>query len=260
MEKVIPKIIYEDECVLVVDKPAGMIVNRADTTKNVETLQGWVESKFPISNFQFPIDERNKDFVERVGIVHRLDKETSGLLIVAKDLESFENLQAQFKSGKVEKTYIALVHGKVIPAEGEINVPVGRVPWDRRRFGVVLEGKESRTLYKVLDCKTLRSGKKEEILTLVEVYPKTGRTHQIRVHFRYIGNPIFGDELYAGRKNMKSDRKLLPRHFLHAAKIKFFHPVRYASASVAGGPKTNEIIQLESSLPKELSDFLSKLE
>lgn len=261
-----PSIIFEDEYIVVVDKPSGMVVNRADTTKGVETLQDWAERNIKYQPFGFAQGERSKikdgeqsDFQARSGIVHRLDKETSGLLIIAKDPESFKNLQEQFKEGRVEKTYIALCHGKVVPLEGEINVPVGRLPWNRKRFGVFPMGRESRTLYRVLEYKTLISDKKTEDLTLLELRPKTGRTHQIRVHLQYIGHPIFGDELYAGRKNMKFDRKLLPRHFLHAAKIKFTHPARYASASVAGGPKTGEVLQFESPLPPELSGFLSSL-
>ena len=244
-----PKVIFEDDYLIVVDKPAGMVVNRSETVRGIETLQDWIEKKFPISirqlADQFPNkNEDNKDFIDRSGIVHRLDKETSGLIIIAKDPESFRNLQRQFKEGRVEKTYIALAHGKVVPSEGEINVPVGRLPWDRKRFGVIPMGRESRTLYKLLEYKILKNGKNVEDLTLLELYPKTGRTHQIRVHLRYIGHPVFADILYAGRKNIKSDRKLLSRHFLHAAKIKFYHP------------KSEQIIELESPLPKELSDFL----
>lgn len=266
-----PKIIFEDEHLLIVDKRAGMVVNRADTVKGRETLQEWVEKQLTIDKGQ--LVDKESDFIKRSGIAHRLDKETSGLVIITKDEESFKNLQQQFKEGRVEKTYIALVHGKVVPETGEINVPVGRLPWNRMRFGVLPKGRESRTLYKVIG---VWSGKWEvsrgwEVwmrkilsstpptskptshfssipLSLLEVYPKTGRTHQIRVHFQYIGHPIFADELYAGRKMKKKDRKLLSRHFLHAVRIAFVHP------------KTGNRVEFESLLPQNLVDFLDNLQ
>lgn len=268
-----PHIIFQDDYIVVLDKPAGMVVNRVDTVKEVETLQDWVESEFrippPTGGSEFR-NEEEKGFIERSGIVHRLDKETSGLILVARDYIPFLDLQKQFKEGKVEKTYIALAHGKVVPEEGEINVPVGRLPWDRIKFGVIPMGRESRTLYRVLEYKILRNGKNVEDLTLLELHPKTGRTHQIRVHLRYIGHPVFADSLYAGRKNIKSDRKLLNRHFLHAAKIKFFHPARNASqtsqveqggqgASVVGRPIAEQAMEFESPLPAELKSFVLTL-
>lgn len=242
-----PDIVYQDEYIAVINKPAGVIVNRADTTLDHLTLQDWVDNNLNINNKKLKINDETKDFITRSGIVHRLDKETSGLLIIAKDYISFLDLQKQFKEGKVEKTYVALSHGRVVPQEGEINVPIARLPWDRKKFGVVPMGRESKTLYKVLDYKTLEQNKTSETYTIIELYPKTGRTHQIRVHLRYLGFPIFGDELYAGRKNIRSDRKLLKRHFLHAKKIQFFHPV------------TQKNIQFTSPLPGELVDFLDIL-
>src|SRR3990167_8905433 len=239
-----PKIIYQDESIAVVDKPAGMIVNRADTAKNQVTLQEWAEKKFKISNTLSPSD----NFINRAGIVHRLDKETSGILIIAKNEESFVNLQKQFKEGRVKKTYFAVCHGEIKPSEGEINIPIGRLPWNRMRFGVLPQGKEAKSKYKVLSIKYKVWDKVSEPLSLVEVYPETGRTHQIRVHMQYIGHPIFADELYAGRKTSKRDREILPRHFLHAAKISFLHP------------KTGKRIEFESPFPKELSEFLTKLQ
>ncbi len=235
-----PKIIFEDDSILVLDKPAGMIVNKADTTKGERTLQDWLERKFQISNFKFQIDKES-DFYKRAGIVHRLDKETSGVLLVAKTPEAFVQLQRQFKERIVKKTYLALAHGKIEPEEGEINVPVGRLPWNRMRFGVVAGGRDSITKYKVIKNYTLDANP----YTLVELYPKTGRTHQIRVHLKHIGHPIFGDSLYAGRKTSRDDRKLLPRVFLHAAKISFLHP------------KTGKQVSFESPLPKELSTVIT---
>ncbi|MBI2028771.1 MAG: RluA family pseudouridine synthase [Candidatus Levybacteria bacterium] len=240
------KILYEDHDILVLDKPSGVVVNRSDTTKGERTVQDWVEDKFSIFNFQFSIDEES-DFYKRAGIVHRLDKETSGILIVAKTPDSFDNLQSQFKERKVKKTYLALVHGKIEKNEGEINVSVGRLPWNRRRFGVVAGGREAVTKYKVLSIMYYVSGKNREPLSLLELYPKTGRTHQIRVHLKYINHPVFADPLYAGRKTSKVDRKLLSRIFLHASKISFYHP------------KNGKMISFESNLPQELQDFISRL-
>lgn len=236
-----PTVIFEDENILVVDKPAGLIVNKADTSAGKPTLQGWVEKKM---GFKAP-ENSASDFLLRSGIVHRLDKETSGLIIIAKNEESFSNLQKQFKDRVVEKVYEVLVHGRVVPDVGEINVPVGRLPWDRKKFGVVADGKEATTFYKVLKKYTSKRNNKVEELTLVEVYPKTGRTHQIRVHFKYLGYPVVSDTLYGGRKSARDDRKLLGRHFLHAKRIKFYHP------------KTGEKLEFESSLPLELVDFLA---
>ena len=202
-------------------------------------------------------------FYDRAGIVHRLDKETSGILLIAKNPEVFESLQRQFKERLVKKVYVALAHGKIAPETGEINVPVGRLPWNRERFGIIPGGRESVTKYKVLGYHRYH-GQKElkardtrgtrgaldtlgETLTLLELYPQSGRTHQIRVHLKYLDHPIYSDYLYAGRKTARNDRKVLPRVFLHAGKISFQHP------------KTGETASFESILPIELQNFLNEL-
>lgn len=200
-------VVYEDNDILIINKPSGVIVNKADTTKGEFTVQDWLEKRFGIHESRFKNEEEH-DFYKRAGIVHRIDKETSGILIIAKNLTSFENLQAQFKERKVEKTYVALAHGKIDLTEGEISVPIGRLPWNRTRFGVLAGGKESLTKYKVIS-QFKSPAKQGEYLTLLELYPKTGRTHQIRVHLKHINHPIFGDELYAGRKTSRDDRKFL---------------------------------------------------
>jgi len=233
------KIIYEDDSLLILDKPAGITVNNSDTTKNQETVQDWIKRKFSIFNFQFSSQEEN-DFCKRAGIVHRIDKETSGILLVAKTKNAFENLQAQFKDRIVEKTYVALVHGHIDLDEGKINVPVGRLPWNRKRFGVLAGGRQAETNYKVLE-------RFNKPFTLLEVNPKTGRTHQIRVHLKYFNHPVFADFLYAGRKIARNDRKILPRVFLHAKKISFIHP------------KTGDRVEFESPLPDELTDVINSL-
>lgn len=227
------KVIFEDNDILVIDKPSGVIVNRADTTKNEFTVQDFLDKRDPLDQSQ----DKETDFYKRHGIVHRIDKETSGILLIAKNIESFTNLQAQFKERKVSKTYIALVHGRVAQDEGDINVPVGRLPWNRKRFGVLAGGKEAVTHFKVIQ-------KFNKQFTLLELNPKTGRTHQIRVHLKYLNHPIFGDLLYAGRKTSRDDRKVLERFFLHAKKITFFHP------------QTGKSVSFEAELPHELQSAL----
>jgi len=248
-EVIAPKIIFEDNDVLVLDKPPGMIVNRAETTAAKTTLQEWVEGylkifRHRISNFKFPI---SNEFWRRSGIVHRLDKETSGVLLVAKTPQAFENLQRQFKERKVKKQYLALVHGKVEPQEGVIEVPIARSPFNREKFGVFLGGRPARTKYKVLSIKYKVLGKKEEPLTLLEVSPETGRTHQIRVHLKYIGYPVVGDEKYAGRKTARTDRRWCPRQFLHASYLSFIHP------------KTGKKVIVSSKLPSDLQEIIMSI-
>lgn len=243
--KLTPEIIYEDNDILVLNKPAGMIVNNADTSKDVETLQDFIEESFQFSVHSSQANIES-EFVKRAGIVHRLDKETSGVLVVAKNEESFKNLQAQFKQKDVKKVYTALCHGHLVE-EGEINVPIGRLPWNRMRFGVIPNGRESYTKFKTIAYKKIIIGKKVEELSLVEVYPMTGRTHQIRVHFQYVGHPIFADALYAGRKTIAVDRRYLARHFLHASILSLLHP------------HTHERMEFVAPLSSELVDFLTKL-
>lgn len=222
-----PKIIFKDESILVIDKPAGWIVNEAETTTNQPVVQTWLRE-----SFKYPIVNTTS---LRSGVVHRLDKETSGLLLIAKTKTALENLQAQFKGREVKKTYTALVHGKVEPKEGEIKTPVGRLPWRRDRFGVLPGGREAITYYKVY--------KYYNGYTLLELFPKTGRTHQIRIHLKYIGHPIVSDEFYAGRKTARNDRKWCPRLFLHASKISFLHP------------KSGKRMEFASPLPSDLENL-----
>jgi len=196
-------ILYEDDSLLVINKPPGIVVNRADSVKE-ETVQDWVEKTYQI-------------FIEsRAGIVHRIDKETSGCLIIAKKPEVFFELQRQFKEREIHKIYLAIVHGTLVPPQGEVRVPVGRLPWNRERFGVVPGGKEAITKYTVIQH--------VKELSVVELHPETGRTHQIRVHLKYINHPIVGDYLYAGRKTARDDRLWAPRTMLHAWKIRFAYP------------------------------------
>lgn len=245
-EKVLnPTVIFEDDNMLVLQKPAGMIVNKADTTRYETTVQDFLEDRYKIQQ-QEGIDKES-DFYKRSGVVHRLDKETSGILLAAKTQVAFEELQKQFKERIVKKTYLALAHGSLQQVEGEIRVPVGRLPWNRKRFGVLSGGREAVTGYKVLEVRYLVNGKDEETVSLLELYPQTGRTHQIRVHLKYLNHPIVSDLLYAGRKTARNDRKKLNRLFLHAAKISFLHPI-----------SKNQVF-FEAPLPKDLKLFLDSL-
>ncbi|MEX0621529.1 MAG: RluA family pseudouridine synthase [Candidatus Woykebacteria bacterium] len=216
-------VVYEDEDVLVIDKEAGMVVHPTvghpkDTLVNALL--------FYLKN---SLGESEKSF--RPGIVHRLDKGTSGLMVLAKNEVALANLKKQFKDRKVGKKYLALVAGKVEPSIGIIKKPIGRHPVKRQKFTVAQQGREALTTYKVLE----NIGNK---FSLVEVEPKTGRTHQIRVHLSSIGYPIVGDKLYGG--------KPAPRIFLHAAFLEFSHP------------KHKKKLKFESELPIKLKEMLDK--
>lgn len=227
-----PKIIYEDSSIFVIDKPSGWITNSSSTVKNQPVVQKWLEE-----NFTYPL-VNIEEF--RSGIVHRLDKETSGLLIVAKTENAFIKMQSEFKSRNVKKTYIALLHGKIDGELGKIEAEIGRLPWRRDRFGVHPGGKHSLSEYKLIKFYPGDRGG----YSLTEFYPHTGRTHQIRVHAKHIGHAIVSDEFYAGRKTARNDRKFCPRLFLHASKIIFNHP------------ETGERVEYKSDLPEDLSTVL----
>ncbi len=264
------KIIYEDDYMLVINKPRGIIVNRAESVK-VNTIQDWAEKKYQISNIKYQKEKNPKDtsdggrlipiaigrshdsseverseeaFYQRAGIVHRLDKETSGLLIIAKNADIFSKLQLQFRERTIEKKYLALVHGKVVPPQGEIKASVGRLPWNRERFGVLAGGRDATTSYNVITYYNFD----DEIYTLLEVSPHTGRTHQIRIHLKYIGHTIVGDNFYAGRKTYRYDFKFCPYLFLHARYLKMLHPV------------TANILEISCDLPSELEEVLRKMQ
>lgn len=245
-----PQIIFQDNDIVVLNKPSGMTVNRADTTRHEVTVQDWVEKYIQLTfndtsvyNATYEFEDPSITFKNRAGIVHRLDKETSGILLTAKNVASFVHLQKQFKDRVVKKTYQALAHGKLIPEVGEIRAPVGRQEWNRKRFGVIAGGREAVTSYKTLSTYQLKT-KSREVLTLLELYPLTGRTHQIRVHLKYLNHPIFSDELYAGRKTAREDRRYLGRLFLHAFHIEFIHPT------------TDKAISFSSNMTSDLQTFL----
>lgn len=210
-EKIPLDILYEDDDVIVVNKPAGMVVHPA-AGHSEGTLVNAILAHCPTLNV---------GGVERPGIVHRLDSETSGIIVVAKNDTAMRDLQAQFKSRRVHKIYLALVDGIVKPPRGKIDAPIGRDPKHRQKMAVVTRGvrREAITDYRTLasfDSPAFRSGR----YTLVQVEPRTGRTHQIRVHLAFLGFPVVGDALYGKQKNAFG----LTRQFLHAWKISFALP------------------------------------
>ncbi|MCL4387278.1 RluA family pseudouridine synthase [Patescibacteria group bacterium] len=228
----VPKVIYEDTYLLALDKPPGWVVNEALSTSNTQTLQSWLQT-----NYKYEIAHSIK---LRSGIVHRLDKPTSGVILVAKNEAVFYALQKQFADRTTKKTYLALVHGKVKLSTGTIDAPIGRLPWNRMHFGVLQGARQAITDYKVLEF--------YPNFSFLELYPKTGRTHQLRVHLKYLGHPIAGDHLYAGRKTARADLKRFGRLFLHAASLEFTHPV------------TKKRLKIESHLPHSLQLILSSLQ
>ena len=229
------EIVYEDETLAVVNKPAGLVVHPAAGTPS-GTLANALAYHFQ----QLP------DRGVRPGIVHRLDRDTSGLLVVAKTEAALENLSDQFRDRTVFKSYLALVHGRVA-SSGKIDQPLARDPSNRTRMAVVRGGRNALTLYRVRQA--------FDRFTLLDVELKTGRTHQIRVHLEWLKHPVVGDETYGGgRDNTIQDPQLrarirnLKRQFLHAEKLGFKHPV------------SQEFVKFESALPKDLTELLAALE
>lgn len=243
------EIIYQDKDLLLISKPAGMVCNRAQSVKAL-TLQDWLEEndKFKISNFKN--SQNSKEFILRSGLVHRLDKETSGIMVVSLNPQAFENLKNQFKARTIVKKYLTLVHGKVNPLRGDIQAPLKRNPFNRFRFGVFVDGRPATTNYQILGYyqNPREKNKSKKYFSLVEVLPKTGRTHQIRVHFSHLHHPIVADDLYAGRKTARSDRGWCPRLFLHAQYLSFQHP------------ESTKKMEFESPLPEDLQTALEKRE
>ena len=217
-------IVYEDDDFLVVDKPAGLVVHPAPGHLS-HTLINAVLSHFP--NLADVSDSL------RPGVVHRLDKDTSGVMLVAKNRTAQLNLSDQFKAHSVVKAYLVLVKGQLTPEQGVIEAPMGRDPRNRKRMAVVAEGREARTEYRVIRYIGNH--------TLLEVMPETGRTHQIRVHLAAIGYPVVGDKVYG----VKSP--YLSRQFMHASRLGFKHP------------STGEYVEFTSELPQDLEPALKDI-
>lgn len=219
-------VIYEDEHVVAVNKPAGMVVHPAYGHQS-GTLVNAVLASWPQT-----IDVGGP---ERAGVVHRLDKDTSGLILIAKSEATHFALQRQFKRRQVKKTYLALVESHPSPRQGIIEAPIGRNKRHRKRMAIVKGGREARTAYQVVEFFNEHS--------LLELQPETGRTHQLRVHLAWLGCPVVGDRIYGYRRQ----RLLKHRHFLHAHTLELKHPVSGVALS------------LVAPLPDELANLLRTL-
>jgi 23S rRNA pseudouridine1911/1915/1917 synthase len=251
------KIIFEDTFLLVLEKEAGLVVNRSYSVKE-KTLQD------ELSDY-FGLQKKDLGMGGRAGIVHRLDKETSGLLVVAKTQKAYDFLTRQFAQRLVDKSYLALVHGKVEENTFSVVLPLGRHPQRRIKFATLFAARRAETQFWVLKRLRFKAEEFQKILakvkkerkkyyqnnavyyTLLEAKPKTGRTHQIRVHLKSQNHPLVSDPLYAGRF-YKFDLSFCPRLFLHARGLRFSHP------------KLGKLMQFESPLPKELKEALFHLE
>jgi 23S rRNA pseudouridine1911/1915/1917 synthase len=201
---------YEDDSIIVLSKKAGMLTHPAPGNYSHTLVNALLNYSSSISGLSGK---------ERAGIVHRLDRDTSGLLIVAKDEKVHHILSEMFSKRKVKKTYIALVEGRIEEEEGSIELPIGRSRIDRKKMAVSIDrGRRSKTGFEPVE------GFREA--TLLNVYPRTGRTHQIRVHMSYIGHPVIGDDKYGNKNTARIAKKIgLKRQFLHAAGIEFAHPL-----------------------------------
>ena len=230
-------VVYEDNDLIVLNKPAGIVVHPGAGAKT-GTLANALA--FHFQNLS------TAGGVARPGIVHRLDKGTSGLLVAAKTEQAHGNLADQFREREVFKSYVALVHGQVEKDRGEIDEPIARDPRHRTRMAIVRGGRAALSIY--------RARERFDRFTLIDVELKTGRTHQIRVHLAWIKHPVVGDETYgSGRDRTVADPKIrgqisrLGRQFLHAEKLGFKHP------------STGERIQLNAPLPDELKELLKSI-
>lgn len=251
-------VIFEDSEIVVIDKPSGVVCNRAETVA-VETLQDWMVETLRVDPSKVdgmqginPMKTDDEYFLERSGLVHRLDRETSGVMVLAKTVPAFVSLLRQFKERGVHKQYMALTHGYWDSREGDINLPIARRRDDRKKFGVREDGRESITHYEVLQEYTSWEFPKELKVddrgyvgfSLVKFWPKTGRTHQIRVHAKQMGHPIVGDFDYAGRKRNREDRKWCNRVLLQAQQIEFEHPRNGKRISFESkGEELNEVLR-----------------
>jgi 23S rRNA pseudouridine1911/1915/1917 synthase len=253
-------VVFEDADLAVVNKPAGMMVHAGSGQNEDARSRGTLVNAL-LYRFK-KLSSTGGDL--RPGIVHRLDKDTSGLIVVAKNDRTHAALGEMFSDRQMKKTYLALVQGSVERARGTINAPVGRDPVRRTRMTTqpTENGRTAVSHYEVVRRLNNRFGK----FTLVRVRIETGRTHQIRVHMASIGHPVVGDTLYGGsgqltdqvasqaaqskaaRRRAEPERLKLGRNFLHAARLEFTHP------------RTGKLLELEAPLPAELESYLAKLE
>ncbi len=225
-EKMDLDIIYEDEDVLVVNKPSNMVVHPAVGNFSGTLVNGLMYHTNKLSSINDEV---------RPGIVHRIDKDTSGLLMVAKNNYAHEKLAEQLKAKTTTRKYIALVHGNILEDEGEIHAPIGRDAYDRKKMAITVKNsKEAETHFRVIE--------RFEHYTLIECTLMTGRTHQIRVHMKYIGYPIVGDPMYGPRKTIDTKGQAL-----HAKTLGFIHP------------RTEEYMEFDSELPQEFQETLKQI-
>lgn len=218
-------IVYEDDDVIVVNKPQGMVVHPAPGHPDHTLVNALL--------YHSPLSTINGTF--RPGIVHRIDKDTSGLLMVAKNDLAHQSLAEQLRNKTNKREYLALVYGQIKEDEGTIDAPLGRNPQDRKKQAVVKGGRHAVTHFKVI--------KRYDNFTLVKCILETGRTHQIRVHMKYIGHPLVGDPLYGPRKVVGKNGQ-----FLHAALLGFKHP------------RTGKEMVFEAPLPENFQKMLDKLD
>lgn len=241
MNKLEPKIIFEDRDILVIDKPAGLIVHKG-AGEGGPILTNWFIKKYS------QIQKLNWSDLDRPGIVHRLDKETSGLMILAKSPDILKKLQEQFQGREVTKTYLALALGTIEPAEGQIKTAISRHGKEfQKKTARILSfsWSKGKTRQAITDY---RVKKYYNNFSLVEAKILTGRTHQIRVHFQYLGYPLIGDPIYNTKQSKKiSDELNLHRQFLHAWKLEFGHPA------------TGQKLKFSSELPEDLKIVLKKI-
>jgi 23S rRNA pseudouridine1911/1915/1917 synthase len=282
--------LFEDDDLVVISKSAGVVATRAQTVLE-PTVQDWMAErlgearqidfwKSRVAEWQSMVpadfDEQfgtpEEQFVARSGIVHRLDKDTSGVMVLAKNPGAYVALLAAFKNRHVQKTYTCLTHGKFALQQGVVSAPLGRSSKDRTVFAIRAEGRPAETFYSV---ERVFAGLDEEVVdsllqtalpeaterrqffrqaarlyqgfSLVSCQPKTGRTHQIRVHMMHKHHPLVGDATYVGKKRAHLDILWCPRQFLHAAKLELAHP------------RTGEQLVFEAALPEELEKVISLL-
>ncbi len=235
------KILYEDKDILAIDKPSGISVHGDGRTKE-KTVSDWFAKKYPkAKNVGEPILIDGKE-IPRPGIVHRLDKDTSGVLIIVKNKKAFEYFKNQFMNREIKKVYNTLVYGYVKDDRGIINASIGRSPSDHRKR-IASRGKKGKLKEAVTEYRVLKRFEiNKEKFTWLEARPKTGRTHQIRVHMKFLNHPVVCDKLYAGDKVCP---KSIKRMVLHASSIEFINI-------------TGKSIKIESPLPKEFSKILKE--
>jgi 23S rRNA pseudouridine1911/1915/1917 synthase len=224
-------ILYEDEHLLAIDKPPGLVVHPAPGARRGTLVNALVHHLGMLAGVGDP---------ERPGIVHRLDRDTSGVLLVARTAAALEGLARQFRARSIDKRYLAIVRGSLKPASGKIDRPIGRHPRARQRMSVrSRRGRAAVTHWTVLE--------RFRDATLVRLRPETGRTHQLRVHLAALGHPVLGDRVYGARRTASSRDPSWPRQALHAEEIGFTHPA------------SGERIVVRAPLPEDLETILAAL-